>query len=353
MNRLLVSAVTALASLASLACVDPRANLLPVTSAEREALPVMPTAQTVQRTETTIFGAWNYTPDASVSKIRGVLRAGFRYSYPPGEWDWNAVSVKFTIDGRDCTDAEALTSLRALPVIDWVNVYWWATFHGAPPPDYGAESIDRTKTLVAQVYIRLKLAGATDDELDAAMNVLDLEWWGAKPIPGATFASELQHAVNGCHLFGQALRAAGFDGPAANYNTNHGASLVPMGGPPNNRLTAQPVPGSMDGRTIFVAGYLQGGPNGCMTETELMDVIAKAPAPLWLALEDNNPGLLRIIRTARVSGKVRLVLLWGNGKSTEQTGDTGNRHREVAKGGSVKWITEQDRAIADAAGQRR
>jgi len=85
----------------------------------------------------------------------------------------------------------------------------------------------------------------------------------------------------------------------------------------------------------------------------VIDVIGRSPGPLWLALEDNNPGIANILRAAQKSGKVRLVLLWGNGKGDAMTGDTGINHRDIDKGGSRVWIRGQDRTIAEAVGMGR
>lgn len=302
--------------------------------------------------EEMLVGAWNYTPDSSVTSVRGIVRAGFRYRYPPGEWQWDAVYLALSVDGRDVTDARAVERLRELPIMDWVNVYWWPTFHDNPPPSFCDESIATTKKLVAELRERLARAGMNNEELAGIHHVLDFENWESKPIPGATFAKEAPFGMTGCYLFSDALNSCGWKpsekGGAANYNTSHSGTVVPLGGGPNNRLTPVPLPGSLDGRTTFVSGYLQGGPRGCMNEEELLHVIENAPAPIWLALEDNNPGLMKILREAKASGKVRLVLLWGNGKGSDWTGPTGNRHRDPSDGGSRAWMKEQDERIARA-----
>ncbi len=299
-----------------------------------------------------IVAAWNYKPDASVSPVKGILRAGFRYRCPPGPWDWSAVYIAFTVDGKDVTDARAAARLREVPVMDWVTVYWWKSFHDKPPRDFCDESIATTKRLVADVRERLMRCGMTAEQLADVNHVLDFECWEQRQVPGATMAKEAPYGVTACYLFTEALNACGWKpserGGAANYNTNHGGKLIPLGGPPHNRMTPYPIPGSLDGRTTFISGYLEGGPRGCMTEAEMLDVIQKAPAPLWLALEDNNPGLVRILRAAKASGKVRLVLLWGNGEPNEKTGDTGDRHRDRSKGGSKAWMKQQDERIARA-----
>ena len=238
--------------------------------------------------------------------------------------------------------------------MDWVSVYWWKTFHDKPPADFCDESIATTKRLVAEVRERFQRCGMSEEALAGINHVLDFECWEQKPIAGATLGKEAPYGVTACYLFTDALKACGWNqnelGGAANYNTNHSGTIVALGGPPHNRCTPQPVPGSLDGRTTFVSGYLQGGPRGCLTEAEMMDVIAKSPAPLWLALEDNNPGLMRILRAAKASGKVRLVMLWGNGKPNELTGDTGDHHRAKNKGGSVEWMRQQDERIGRAIG---
>jgi len=304
--------------------------------------------------EEMIVTAWNYTPDSSVTPVRGVLRAGFRYRHPPGAWDWSAVYLAFSVDGKDVSDSRAAARLREVPVIDWVNVYSWPTFHSEPPHEFCDESIETTKRLVAEVKERLSRVGMADEQLASLLHVLDIENWEQKQIPSATLGREAPFGVTACYLFTDAMNSCGWKpnekGGAANYNTSHSGNIIPMGGPPHNRMTPMPVPGSLDGRTTFVSGYLQGGPRGCMNEDEMMDVIAKSPAPLWLALEDNNPGLVRILRAAKASGKVRLVMLWGNGKSNEHTGDTGSRHRENRNGGDRDWMKQQDERIARAIG---
>jgi len=301
-----------------------------------------------------LVGAWNYTPDASVTPVRGIARAVVRYQHPPGDFNWDAVYLDFEVDGKPVRDQKAVARLRELPVMDWVNVYWWRLVHDKAPDDFGAESVAKTTQLVTEARMRLKAAGLNDEVLDNILHVLDFEHWEQKEIPGANITKELPHAVNSCILFTKAMSDGGWKigekGGAANYNINHGYQKVALGGPPHNRLTPVPIPGSLDGRTTFVSGYLWGGPRGCMNEDELLDVIEKAPAPLWLALEDNQPGLSRILRRAKASGKVRLILLWGNGKSTEQTGDTGRNHREKKKGGCVDWMRQQDERIARVLG---
>jgi hypothetical protein len=233
-----------------------------------------------------------------------------------------------------------------------VNVYWWKTFHDRPPRNFCQESIDVTKQKVAEIRERLVRCGMTDRELEGLHHVLDFENWDTTPVPGMTGGWEGPYGFNACYLFTNALRDGGWkigpEGGAANYNTNHSGTITVMGGEPHNMFTPAQVPGSLDGRTTFVSGYHTGGPRGCRPESELMDALEKAPAPIWLALEDNNPGLMRILRRAKASGKVKLILLWGNGIG--ENNETGDCHREKRKGGDVDWMRTQDERIARALG---
>ena len=306
-----------------------------------------------------LVGAWNYTPDASVSQVKGIVRAGFRYQHPPGEWDWSAVYVALTVDGRDCTDAQAVARLKDLPVLDIVNAFEWQTFHARPPPAFDRAGIERVNDLIASLRLRLKAAGLSEHKLDRLNIVLDAENPG--PFTLSKFAdpegkhkdqpaqANVPHLATVCHLMTQAFAACKWeqrDGALMmNYNTSHAARAPPdLGRAPFWRASPYWVPGSCS-EGHFHSAYWVGGPAGCLDKDEVLDVIARGKAPLWLALEDNQPGLLEILKTARASGKVNLVLLWGNGKGTPQTGDTGNRHREVEKGGSRAWIRKQDSEI--------
>ena len=314
-----------------------------------------------------IVAAWNYTPDASVSKVRGITRAGFRYQHPPGAWDWSAVYIAITVDGRDATDAEAVARLKVLPVLDIVNTFEWQTFHAQPPASFDRAGIERTNDLIASLRLRLKAAGLSEHRLDRLNVVLDAENPG--PFTLSKFAdpdgkhkdqpaaANVPHLATVCYLMTQAFAAAKWEqrdhALMMNYNTAHTARPPPdLGRPPYWRATPYWVPGTCS-EGHFHSAYWVGGPGGCLTEAEVIDVIGRSPGPLWLALEDNNPGIANILRAAQKSGKVRLVLLWGNGKGDAMTGDTGINHRDIDKGGSRVWVRNQDRTIAEAVGMER
>jgi hypothetical protein len=98
----------------------------------------------------------------------------------------------------------------------------------------------------------------------------------------------------------------------------------------------------MDGRTTFLSGYTSGGPHGCLTEAEVLNGIEKARGPVWLVIEDYQPGRANIIRAAKASGKVRLLGLWGTDHHEDQP-DLAPQNRQRHR----QWAKRQDARIAE------
>jgi len=311
--------------------------------------------------------AWNYTPDPAVSRVRPIVTAYLDYRRIPGDWTshWDQRRITFYIGPDRATDREAADELRTNNVLTWVHPYHSQHVIGAPA-QFSSEDIAGHKGLVREARSRLRAAGLSDARLRDVRHVLDFENDGpffrsAFPLASGehVWGTSVSHLSTCCYLFGDALRAANWNqsarGNVANYMTNHTATRRLYGAEPYKRTTPHWVPGSANADTIFIAGYWTGGPFGCYTEAELADVIVNTPADvrLWLVLEDNNPGLLRLLKLARDSGLVELVLLWGCGYPDDATpgaaawrAAVGNAYR----GGDPAWETKQDRAIAEACG---
>lgn len=316
---------------------------------EREAPPRM------------LVAAWNYTPDATVSPVRQAVQAYFEFRDFEDGWKvkWSQRRIVFNVDGKLASPEAAARRLMVLPVLTWAHPYYIAHVDGAPPA-FSPESIDAHKQLVASARLMLRQAGLSEHRCDRIFHAVDFEAFTpyTKPglVPGAAFAVQTDHASTACHLFGEALAACSWDqrgdSGAANYHTCHAADPLVAGGLPYNRATPNHVPGSMDGRTTFISGYSKGGPAGCLNEAEMLDAIAKAKAPVWLVIDDYQPGRGNIIAAAKKSGKVRLLMLWG----TVQASVTDGKHRDampadqsVGWGGKQPddaWQTQTDEAIA-------
>ena len=254
------------------------------------------------------------------------------------------------------------------------------------PAQFSPEDMEGHRQLVAEARSRLREAGMTETELSDIWQVLDFENDG--PYFKAPFAfgsgefagqhaigNSVSHMATACYLFTDALRSCGWyqseRAGAINYHTNTTAKRRLYGVEPFHRATPYWIPGALDGRTECVSGYWIGGPSGCFSEAEMMDVIRDAPGPLVLVLEDNQPGLFDLLRAAKESGKVPMVLLWGSGyRDGDTEGDrawrrtVGKRHREKGgrrpdgspdeeRSGDAAWMRLQDAAIWQAANGTR
>lgn len=295
-----------------------------------------------------VVAAWNYVPNASVSKVKQAVQAYIDFRDPSWVHKWSHRRITWYVDGKEATPQRAAARLMELPVLTWAHPYHHYYVEGSPPT-FSPESVEAYKALVASARTQLRSNGLSEYRLDRIFHLLDFEAFHAYDkaplIPGATYSVKADHATTACHLFGQALAACSWDqrdhSGAANYHTTHRADPLVAGGA-NNRATPAHVPAALDGRTTFLSGYATGGPGGCLTEEEMLDAISKAAAPLWIVLDDHQPGRSRIIAAARASGKVRLIALWGTVKEAV----TDNRHRY--EGGDPIWQLEQDRAIQEA-----
>lgn len=304
-----------------------------------------------------IVAAWNYTPDPTVSPVCRAVQCHVNF---------DTLEPEFFVDGKLATPRQASVVLRKVPVLTWAH-----PFHQQTYPQFGGpfseRSIADTRQMVATAYKRLRKAGGLFGSaawLDTVRHVTDFEGFNDYSKPpvkaDAPFAVVTDHASTACHLFGQALRMAGFDGPAANYGTCHGPVCPALGGG-NNRATPAHVPGGMDARTTFLTGYTSGGPDGCLQAQELESSFDDAPHPAWLAIDDYQPGRESIIRNAYESG-VALLLLWGTEK--DSVPGIGNNRRPIPDAAMAnvaltlkakvnaeeraakEWSREQDKAIA-------
>lgn len=295
-----------------------------------------------------IVAAWNYAPDKAVSPVRQAAQAYVDFRDLDDGWKekWGKRRISFFVDGKSATAQQAAARLMELPVLTWAHPYHQAHIPDAPAA-FSRESIEAHEQLVASARSDLRTAGLSEHRLDRLNHVLDFEGFApyTKPplIPGAAYSVQADHATTACHLFGDALRLCSWDqrdsSGAANYHTCHGADPLVAGGG-SNRATPAHVPGALDGRTTFISGYSSGGPHGCLTELEVLDAIAKARAPVWLVLDDHQPGRANLIRVARASGKVRVLYLWGTVKESA----TDSKHRY--EGADKAWQKATDAAIA-------
>jgi len=288
--------------------------------------------------------AWNYTPDPQVTSVKRAVAAHFHWG---DGGTWAERGIRFYVDGQVATARQAAARLRELPVLTWCHPYHYKDIPGAPA-NFSPEAVKVTEELVALAKTEL-LRVLSEEVIDRINHVVDFEGFAHydKPnlVPGATFAVGTDHASTACHLFGAALRACGWeqkDGSgAANYGTCHAARCPNLGVEPHFRQTPAHVPGSMDSKTTFLTGYTSGGPQGCLSEEELLDGIAKARGTVWLAIEDYQPKRGAVIRAAKASGKVRLLALWGT-EYDEKRPAVRDRQR------NRQWAREQDSAIAEA-----
>lgn len=253
-----------------------------------------------------IVALWN-SPSQNTAFLSPV-RIGLRGTWP------NVVPA-FSVDGRDVSSVAAANRLRQLPVMDWV-------IDKGIPPDWSPENVAKLGEIVRTVYASLvgwwfgRLSAAT---LASIRHVTDFENYTQSIDTTAARLSESQgahFAVTFSHVMGQALRSAGFTGPAANYAMAHGPDCPPLGGPPWNRATPFHCPAAMDGRTTFLSGYTTAdGPEGCLKSPEVIDAIWAGYPDLpefWLAISaDYQPDMESVIREAWRSG-VDLLLLWAD-----------------------------------------
>jgi hypothetical protein len=293
--------------------------------------------------------AWNYAPDPEVSPIKHAVQAYVDFRDLDGGWKekWEKRRITFVVDGKESTPERAAARLMEVPVLTWAHPFHQEHVAGAPPA-FSPESIDANKELVARARLALRNAGLSEHRCDRLYHIVDFEGFHSytKPPlqPGAAYSVAADHATTACHLFGQALAECSWDTRgtgAANYHTAHGPHPLVAGGG-NNRATPAHVPGAMDGRTTFLSGYSSGGPWGCLTSAEVIDAINKSPAgvPLWIILDDYQPERAAIIRAAKASGKVKLIVLWGT--VPESVPD--NRHRYA--GADKAWQRATDEQIA-------
>lgn len=290
-----------------------------------------------------IVFAWNYTPDPAATGVLRAVQAYVDFRTIPGDWSprWENRRITFFVDGKQATTAQAAARLKVLPVLTWAHPYHWRDVAGAPE-EFSPESVAAVRELVRSAKQALR-ADLTELRLRRIRHVTDFEGFAdyAKPPvkAEAPFAVVTDHATTACYLFGEALRACswiGDDGGAANYATCH-AAVCPTAGGGKNRQTPAHVPASMDGRTTFLSGYTSGGPWGCLTADEVLDGLAKMPGPVWLALDDYQPGRDRIIRAAKAVG-VEVISLWGTEKGVAGTA--------AADRSNSAWSKKQDQDIA-------
>lgn len=248
-----------------------------------------------------IVALWN-SPSTNTAFL-SPARIGLR-----GEWP-NMVPA-FNVDGVDVPVKVAVARLKLLPVLDWV-------IDAGIPPDWSRSSIEIIRDTVSKVYKALggwwglsKAYRATIRQVTDAENytpAIDRTSARLAEATGMPFCGTF------AHVMGQALRAAGFVGPAANYAMCHGPDCPPLGGPPWNRATPFHCPAAMDGRTTFLVGYVTAdGPDGCLKSSEVIDGLDHGNIPLWMAVSaDYQPDLESIIHAAVENG-VDLLLLWAD-----------------------------------------
>ena len=292
-----------------------------------------------------IVFAWNYTPDPSTSPVKRAVQAYFDFG-PANVWKDRRIT--FYVDDRTATPREAIARLREVPVLTWAHPYHYEHVKDAPA-NFASEAVEATNALIAQAKDAL-LAVSDEAFISKINHVVDFENFAdaSKPslVPGASFAVRCDHASTACHLFGAALKLCKWEqrggAGAANNHTAHGPKCPPLGTEPNFRQTPYHVPGSMDGRTTFLSGYTSGGTYGCMTEEEVLNGIEKARGPVWLVIEDYQPGRANIIRAAKASGKVRVLGLWGT-DFHEGKPEHAPQNRQRNK----QWAKRQDARIAE------
>lgn len=264
-----------------------------------------------------IVALWN-SPSTNTA-FHSPVRIGLRGTWP------NVVPA-FNVDGRDVPARDAVARLKLLPVLDWV-------IDKGVPPDWSAANVAKINSIVRTVYKSLGGWWGLSKAFRATIrHVTDFEDYTQAIDRTSARLSEttgMPFAGTFAHVMGQALRSAGFVGPAANYAMAHGPDCPPLGGPPFNRATPFHCPAAMDGRTTFLSGYTSpvddpdpegDGPDGCLKSAELIDAMERSGyrwyenPQMWLALSaDYQPSMESVIHAAVENG-VDLLLLWADEK---------------------------------------
>lgn len=273
--------------------------------------------------------AWNYTPNPELTKTKRIVQAWIDFRRKDladandvwHEWRWENRHIAFYVDGKRASPKEAAERLRECPAIAWAFPYHYTS---VGVEDFSPEAVVATEELVAQTRRMLRNCGKSrlsEKEMLNVYHVLDFENDGPHiPDRFGRMPTNVPHLATACYLFSTALRLAGWGERMANYNTNHRVERKEFGQEPYFRSTPYHIPASLDQRTIFSSGYTSGGPQGCLTEEEMWDVILKAGSPLWLALDDYQPGLENLIRLAKEK-EVELIGFWGSGRENKEFSD--------------------------------
>lgn len=256
--------------------------------------------------------AWNYNP--APATIKRMPAVGFRYPWRPendlpnATWDWDNVGYGWDVDGDlNATIDQVVERLHECPILAFSNLWWWATFAAYAPKSFVEASARKHHWLLAQVLRHFR--GELTEKSLAKINLaFDLEIWEKSATPTNPGFSA-PNFVTGCHLLTQSLKHLGWPRNAAvanwmNFGCSHSHKSYKCG--MNNRVTPNAVPQTLDGEGSWPIGYT----GEFMTEAEMLDAIAACPAPTWLALHQQSPGLENILRTAKASGKVRYVTIW-------------------------------------------
>jgi hypothetical protein len=282
-----------------------------------------------------LLAAWHWKPSPGVG-IRQAAEAHFDYRDLKFDWNWRwkARKVSFRIDGEWCDGATAARRLQELPVLTWWNLYHLAGTEGSPP-EFSASSITAHAAMVADARQALRDGGLSEYRCDRLLQVFDDENFGphkpsvwAKPDADGymhikvdepwTWPGGVPHAASSAYLMSAHLATCSWDfrDPSASgagggsYNITHRPDVANLGLPPYFRATPVVIPGAYGADVTFISFYTHNAAGGTLSRDEALDAIAKAQAPLWLAINNHQPGRVEILRAAKASGKVRLVLFW-------------------------------------------
>jgi hypothetical protein len=263
------------------------------------------------------YCTWNYISSNPALLPMGRISFDYNNNMIDGKfgwdvpWDWNRVFIRYFLAETEITGKELAKHLKLMPVVDWVNVYHWGLRHGAPPHDFSPEGIECVRKLMNQTRQTLTpfLRGRFGTlNVHGLYHIFDFE------NPNCVDTTMIPHLATASYLASEALVAAKWQYKgAANYNTAHHKGINKYGKEPNWRASPYNVIGAFKNDVHFHSGYWIGGPDGCLQEDEVLDVINKSNTRLWLALEDYQPGMENIIKTAKLSGKVELIAFWGHG----------------------------------------